>query len=226
MTSDSLPAAIVSASTASAPIGVRSSWLTLATKSRRMLSIRRASVTSRTNATAPLGDPSSRQRKRAQVQRLLRRAEQDELALRRLTERAWSRSSPIACAATASEWRAPLKRARGRVAHQHLAVISHDHHAVGHGLQSAAASRSRSTLQAVRVGQEIGDHRLDPVGRRSVRLAVAAARPALRPVARGVARSRAPRGAVRRRRPGSRAPVPSAEPARDVALGARIGRAR
>ena len=41
VTSDSLPAAIVSASTASAPIGVRSSWLTLATKSRRMLSIRR-----------------------------------------------------------------------------------------------------------------------------------------------------------------------------------------
>ena len=52
---------MVSASSPRAPIGVFSSWLTLATKSRRMFSIRRASDTSRRKATPPMGRaPSSR----------------------------------------------------------------------------------------------------------------------------------------------------------------------
>ena len=52
--------AIVSASSPRAPIGVLSSWLTLATKSRRMFSIRRASETSRRKAAPPIGRaPSS-----------------------------------------------------------------------------------------------------------------------------------------------------------------------
>ena len=59
-TAASSVAAIVSASRPSAPIGVFSSWLTLATKSRRTLSTRRASDTSRVNATAPTTSPSRR----------------------------------------------------------------------------------------------------------------------------------------------------------------------
>ena len=53
VTAGSLSAAIVSASTSSAPIGVLSSWLTLATKSRRTLSTRWTSDTSYTNTAAP-----------------------------------------------------------------------------------------------------------------------------------------------------------------------------
>ena len=57
---DRRSAAMVSASSPSAPIGVFNSWLTLATKSRRTLSTRRASDTSRVNATAPTTSPSRR----------------------------------------------------------------------------------------------------------------------------------------------------------------------
>ena len=52
-TSTSSAEAIVSARSPNAPSGVFSSWLTLATKSRRMLSTRRVSVTSWMSATAP-----------------------------------------------------------------------------------------------------------------------------------------------------------------------------
>ena len=55
VTAGSSSAARVSASTSSAPIGVLSSWLTLATKSRRTLSIRCTSDTSATNAATPSG---------------------------------------------------------------------------------------------------------------------------------------------------------------------------
>ncbi len=55
VTAGSSSATNVSASTSSAPIGVLSSWLTLATKSRRTLSIRWISDTSATNAAAPRG---------------------------------------------------------------------------------------------------------------------------------------------------------------------------
>ena len=44
----------VSLSSWRAPIGVLSSWLTFATKSRRTSEIRRASETSRTNTAAPI----------------------------------------------------------------------------------------------------------------------------------------------------------------------------
>ena len=55
VTAGSSSATSVSASTSSAPMGVLSSWLTLATKSRRTLSMRCTSDTSATNAATPSG---------------------------------------------------------------------------------------------------------------------------------------------------------------------------
>ena len=65
----------------SAPIGVFSSWLTLATKSRRTLSTRRNSVMSRDERGRADGDAVAVQRHAAQQQGLAGRAEQQQLAL-------------------------------------------------------------------------------------------------------------------------------------------------
>ena len=171
MTSRSLPAAIVSASTASAPIGVRSSWLTLATKSRRMLSIRRASVTSRTNATAPLGAPScgSGNARRCSVWR--GRPEENQLALGGLTEQRLVEQLADRLLGDRVGVARAAEAARGRVAHEHLPVAPDDHHAVGHRVQ-----RGREPVavdaQAVGVGFELGEHRVDPLGRRRRRVAI------------------------------------------------------
>ena len=73
-------AAIVSASSASAPIGVFSSWLTFATKSRRTLSTRRASEMSRVNATAPMTSPPAFNGNVLQVHHLARRSVELDLA--------------------------------------------------------------------------------------------------------------------------------------------------
>ena len=79
-TAGSWTAARVSASTASAPTGVFSSWLTLATKSRRTVSIRRASVTSRTRPDRADAAGIGHERPRGHEEDLGRWAEQLELA--------------------------------------------------------------------------------------------------------------------------------------------------
>ncbi len=80
VTAGSDSAAIVSASSSIAPIGVLSSWLTLATKSRRTLSMRLISEMSSTNTAAP-----PRARRRAGPTRRCsndpRRAEELQVAL-------------------------------------------------------------------------------------------------------------------------------------------------
>ena len=66
------PSSRASASSASAPTGVLSSWLTLATKSRRTASTRRASVTSSTSTRRARALAAERTRSHAQRQRLRR----------------------------------------------------------------------------------------------------------------------------------------------------------
>ena len=85
----------VSASSPSAPIGVLSSWLTLATKSRRTLSTRRSSVTSWTNAAAPSSVAGRATGPRARSQHLARRAEQRELRSPTLARAAPASSSVV-----------------------------------------------------------------------------------------------------------------------------------
>ena len=108
---------IVSASSPSAPIGVLSSWLTLATKSRRTLSI-----------AAHLGDVVRRtrprradargvaDRHRRQVQHRAGRAEELQLALAALTASAPRIEQRRARRPAASAWRAVAEPLGGRVA--------------------------------------------------------------------------------------------------------------
>ena len=130
-TAGSSVAAIVSASSPSAPIGVLSSWLTLATKSRRTLSTRRASETSRDERDHAHGSLGVADGHGRSCSTCPGRAEELQLALAGLTQRARARSSASSApATTASACRAARKRSRGRVA-DHLDAVGIDHH---HGL--------------------------------------------------------------------------------------------
>ena len=150
ITTSSPPAAMVSARSASAPIGVFSSWLTLATKSRRTLSLRRVSETSRMNTTAPRIIPlamsgcdrsESTSRGRAEELQLPLTA----LALARPVEQLVDLllGERIAVPAVAE----PLG---GVVAQQLVAVGVHDDDRIAAGARSASASWSRSAVEPVR----------------------------------------------------------------------------
>ena len=111
VTAGSSSLAMVSASSPRAPTGVLSSWLMLATKSRRTASSRRRSETSSITATAPVTwVPSSRGT--AETTRI-RRGGPNRSRSRRRDEpaRADASSSLTACSTSASPWRAPAKAA-------------------------------------------------------------------------------------------------------------------
>ncbi len=157
LTGESSPTAIVSASSDNAPIGVLSSWLTLATKSRRTLSTRRSSETSRTNATAPITRLRRHRGARAHQEHLARWTEQLELPLgtlapqRRCEQRAHRvLDEGVRMAGTA-------EALAGGVAHDLVAPGVHDDHAVlerrhrtGERLALDVASRPRRSGRAAR----------------------------------------------------------------------------
>ena len=106
--------ASVSASRPSAPTGVFSSWLMLATKSRRTVSSRRRSDTSSTTTSTPDGPVLVGQRHGPHAEDPAGRAEQVELALGRPgragRRRPWS---VMASSTSASLWRAARNEAAG-----------------------------------------------------------------------------------------------------------------
>ena len=114
----------------------------------------------------------ARERKGAQLQRLLRWAEEDELSLRGLSEqrlveqladRLRGDGIGVACATEA---------ARGRVAHEHPAVAPDHYHSVGHRVQCRFEPIAVDA-QVLRVRPEIGDRLVDLLGRRRIRVVVA-----------------------------------------------------
>ena len=118
------PTGSVSASTSSAPIGVFSSWLTFATKSRRTLSTRWISETSWTNTAAPSAAscPTSGIARSWSTTR--RRAEQ--LQLRSTRRRARASSSNSVDAPRRPHRRASRAIALGRSVAEHLGALAVD----------------------------------------------------------------------------------------------------
>ena len=136
--------ASVSASRPRAPTGVFSSWLMLATKSRRTASRRRRSVTSSMTTTAPTVRRSSSSGVAAITSDPPGRAEQVEGA--RMPSRpssASASSSSMAASTRASPWRAAAKASATRVAEHDLAGVVGDDARPG-GWRRAARTRRAS----------------------------------------------------------------------------------
>ncbi len=157
MTGESSPAAIVSASSDNAPIGVLSSWLTLATKSRRTLSTRRSSETSRTNATAPI---TRLRRHRGAVRTrsdLAGWTEQLELALRTLAPQRRREQRAHRVLDEGVRMTGAAKALAGGVAHDLVAPGVHDDHAV---LERRHRAGERLTLDVAALAAALPPERL------------------------------------------------------------------
>ena len=94
------------------------------------------------------------------MQGLPRRTEEDELTFGGLTEQRLVEELADRLRRDGVGVTGAGEATRRRVAHEHLAVATHDHHPVGHGLQRRGQPIAIDA-QAFRVGFELGHHRVD-----------------------------------------------------------------
>ena len=149
VTAGSVSDASVSASTSSAPIGVFSSWLTLATKSRRTLSIRWMSDTSDTNAAAPSGDSAAPSGTALRCTTARGGPNSCSSRSHRSPASARANSASMAPATTASEWRG-LAVALGRRIPEHLAAVGRRGRRRRRGARRARRNRGPAAPRPVR----------------------------------------------------------------------------
>ena len=118
------------------------------------------------------GRAFARQREGLQVQRLLRWTEEHELALGGLTGEGLIEKLRDRLRRDGVGMARAGEAIRGRVADEHLAVTTHDHHTVVHDLQRGRESIAVDP-QALGVGFELGEHRFERRGRRRNRVVAA-----------------------------------------------------
>ena len=112
------------------------------------------------------------------MQRLLRRAEEDELPLRGVpVQGLLEQLADRLCGDGVGVPRAAETAGR-RVAHEHVTVAAHHHHAVVHRVQGCGEP-IEVDAQVLGVGLERGDHRVDLLG--GCRIGLTAARLGQRP---------------------------------------------